>query len=422
MQSGGRRVTNPVPVEPIARSLEMKVCEAGEIIDGDVEQAGTGRSDTPATSIHVVHGVLSLDLGGLERLVLDLIKTGRDKGYRNSVVCLDRPGLLAQAAAALGAEVHCLGKESERSLATGRAAELFDLIKPDVLHTHQIGALWHLGRAARARGVAIVHTEHSDHVGLARGWRGKLKSRWWWYAAGRLAQRFCCVSEDIARSARRWGTVRSDKLVVIPNGVDTDLYAAAKQRAGIRHALAIPEDARVIGTVGRLNEVKRQDLLVRAFARVHAQRAGIWLLLVGEGPERSRLEHLANELGIFGRTVFTGYQSRTEHFLSAMDVFALSSRHEGLPLALLEAWAAGLPVVSSAVGGIPRVVEDGRSGLLFESGNEAALARALTRLLDQPQLAAELGAAGKARVAAQYSLQRMADGYEHQYHAALAGS
>ena len=391
-------------------------------MDGGIEEAGASRPATPAAGIHVVHGVLSLDLGGLERLVLDLIRTGRDKGYRNSVVCIDRPGLLAQAAAALGAEVHCLGNESERPLATGRAAELFDRIKPDVLHTHQIGALWHLGRAARARGIRTVHTEHSDHVGLARGWRNKLKSRWWWYAAGRLAQCFCCVSEDIARSVRRWGTVRSDKVVVIPNGVDTDLYGASKQRAGIRHALGIPEDARVIGTVGRLNEVKRQDLLVRAFARVRARHADTWLLLVGDGPERSRLERLANELGIFGRTLFTGYQSRTEHFLSAMDVFALSSRHEGLPLALLEAWAAGLPVVSSAVGGIPRVVEDGRSGLLFESGDEAALADALVQLLDRPQFAAELGAAGKARVSSQYSLQHMADGYEHQYHVALAGA
>jgi glycosyltransferase involved in cell wall biosynthesis len=397
----------------------MKVCEANEI-DGCAETAGGSPSASPAASIHVVHGVLSLDLGGLERLVLDLIKTGSDKGYRNSVVCIDRPGLLAQAAAALGAEVHCLGNESERSMATDRAAELFGRIKPDVLHTHQIGALWHLGRAARARGIRIVHTEHSDHVGLARGWRNKLRSRWWWYAAGRLAQRFCCVSEDIARSVRRWGTVGSRKVVVIANGVDTDLYGASKQRAGIRHALGIPEDARVIGTVGRLNEVKRQDLLIRAFARVRRLHANAWLLLVGDGPERSRLERLASELGVFNRTLFTGYQARTEHFLSAMDVFALSSRHEGLPLALLEAWAAGLPIVSSAVGGIPQVVEEGRTGLLFENGDEAALAGALARLLDQPQLAARLGAAGKAKVLSQYSLQHMADGYGHQYHLALS--
>lgn len=389
-------------------------------MDGGFEKASGSHSAQPAAGIHVVHGVLSLDLGGLERLVLDLVRTGRDKGYRNSVVCIDRLGLLAQAATALGAEVHCLGNESERPLATDRAAELFARIKPDVLHTHQIGALWHLGRAARAQGIRIVHTEHSDHVGMARGWRNKLRSRWWWYAAGRLAQRYCCVSEDIARSVRRWGTIRPGKVVVIPNGVDTSLYGALKQRDGIRHALGIPSDARVIGTVGRLNEVKRQDLMVRAFARVRAQHANAWLLLVGDGPERSRLEHLANELGVFSRTLFTGYQSRTENFLSAMDVFALSSRHEGLPLALLEAWAAGLPVVASAVGGIPRVVEHGRTGLLFDNGDEAALADALARLLDQRQLAMELGTAGKATVLSQYSLQRMAEGYEQEYLSALA--
>lgn len=380
----------------------------------------SGRPEGRATGMHVVHGVLSLELGGLERLVLDLIRSGRDKGYRNSVVCIDRPGLLAETAASLGAEVHCLGNEAERALATDRARELFERIKPDVLHTHQIGALWHLGRAVGRAQIAIVHTEHSDHASMARGWRGKLRSRWWWHAAGKLSDSFCCVSEDIARSVRRWGTVRRNKVHVIPNGVDMAVYASSAQRTPVRELLGIPSTARVVGTVGRLNEVKRQDLLLRTFARLHATHPDAWLLLVGDGPERGRLERLTEELGISDRTRFAGYQSRTQDYLSAMDVFALSSRHEGLPLALLEAWASGLPVVSSAVGGIPKVVEHGRTGLLFESGDEAALAAAIARLLDQESLRTAIAAAGKAEVLSRYSLQRMADEYERRYRAARA--
>lgn len=381
---------------------------------------GIPTAQSPA-GLHVVHGVLSLELGGLERLVVDLVKAGRDRGYRSSIVCIDRPGQLAVAATALGAQVHCLGTESERPLASARARALFEQIKPDVLHTHQIGALWHLGRAlGPARRPAVVHTEHSDHVRMARGMRAKLRSRWWWHAAGRHADAFCCVSEDIARSARRWGTVDAAKVSVIANGVDTGLYDDPAQRMRIREQWGIPADARVIGMVGRLNEVKRQDLMLRAFAQLQANQPGLWLLLVGDGPEREPLQKLALELGIAGRTRFAGYQPRTEHYYPAMDLFASSSRHEGLPLSLLEAWACGLPVVSSAVGGIPQVVEHGRTGLLFAEGDQAALVESVRKLLDNPDLAAGIGAAGRNQVLAKYSLQRVADQYEQRYRAALA--
>lgn len=398
--------------------LEMKVREADEM-DGVVGEA-SGRAEGLGAAVHVVHGVLSLDLGGLERVVLDLIKSGQEKGYRNTVVCIDRPGLLAASAVAMGAEVHCLGNEAQRALATDRASELFERIRPDVLHTHQIGALWHLGRAARGQNIAIVHTEHSDHARMARSALTKFKSRWRWHAAGKLADSFCCVSDDIASSVRRWRTVTPGKVSVIANGVDTGLYGTSLLRNEIRASLGIPAGARVIGTVGRLCEVKRQDMLVRAFARLHRSHPDLWLLLVGDGPERPALERLAGELGVSGRTRFAGYQSQTQHYFSAMDLFALCSRHEGLPLALLEAWASGLPVVSSAVGGIPKVVEHGRTGLLFASGDDAALADSIARLLDQEPLRTAIASAGTAQVRSHYSLQRMADDYAGRYHAALA--
>lgn len=377
--------------------------------------------DRPPGAIHVVHGVLSLDLGGLERLVLALIETGQRSNYRTSVVCIDEPGQLADTARALGAEVHCLQAAGDRGSATRRATELFARIRPDVLHTHQIGALWHLGRAvSHADPVAIVHTEHSDHAALARGLHSQLKSRFWWHRAGRLPHRFCCVSADIATSVRRWHTVPDAKVAVVPNGVDTVLFARREQRDALRQSLGFSANDHVIGTVGRLNEVKRQDLLVRAFARLLPAHPQARLLIVGDGPEREPLQQLATSLGIATRTTFAGYQSQTEHYLSAMDSFALSSRHEGLPLALLEAWAAGLPVVASAVGGIPQIVEHQRTGLLFENGDEAGLANGISRILDEPAFAAALASAGRAKVVADYSLERMAQLYDHHYHAALA--
>jgi glycosyltransferase involved in cell wall biosynthesis len=137
--------------------------------------------------------------------------------------------------------------------------------------------------------------------------------------------------------------------------------------------------------------------------------------LVGDGPMRGELERLAAGLGV-GETVhFAGYQDRPEQFLRLMDVFALTSRMEGLPLAILEAWAAGLPVVASSVGGVPDLIDHGRNGLLFPSGDEAALTDQLGGLLDHPIRARALGGAGRDVVRERYSLERMAGDYDRHY-------
>src|SRR5262249_7856644 len=218
--------------------------------------------------LHVAHGVHALDVGGLERIVVDLARVGRERGHRVSVICLEHPGSLAPSAEGAGAAVMSFGKRPGRAQElTTRAAELFASLRPDDLHTHTPGALWHLGPAARASRLPILHTEHVDNVGKARGWWAKLKTRALWHRAARYAGRFCCVSDDIARSALRWLTVPASKVDVVLNGIDTTRYADRGSREEIRARFGIPTDARVIGAVGRLNEVKRQDLLLRAVAR-----------------------------------------------------------------------------------------------------------------------------------------------------------
>jgi glycosyltransferase involved in cell wall biosynthesis len=222
---------------------------------------------------------------------------------------------------------------------------------------------------------------------------------------------------------RQWETVPASRIMVVPNGIDTKVYGdrlrrnELRQRLGLCHGGAAA-DAVVIGSVGRLSEVKRQDLLLRAVASLTESFPQLRLLLVGDGPERQRLEELAAKLGIAERTVFAGYQANPEEYLAAMDLFALTSRHEALPLALLEAWASGLPVVASAVGGIPKVVEQGRTGLLFPSGDCQALVASLRNVLSDKGLASKLARAGVAEVQAKYSLQQMAENYGKQYQAA----
>jgi glycosyltransferase involved in cell wall biosynthesis len=218
----------------------------------------------------------------------------------------------------------------------------------------------------------------------------------------------------------RWWTIPRSKVETVLNGIDTVRYADSSPRAGVRAGFGIAASDRVVGTVGRLNEVKSQNLLLKAVAALGPDHNDVHVLLVGDGPERRSLEQLASDLGLGLRTHFAGYQRNPERFLPAMDIFALTSRLEGLPLALLEAWAAGLPIVSSAVGGVPKIVVDGENGMLFPNGDTSALTTALRTVLANPKMAAKMAASGLAIVRQRYSLDRMSNDYETRYRSLIA--
>jgi sugar transferase (PEP-CTERM/EpsH1 system associated) len=371
------------------------------------------------TKLHIAQVVLRLDVGGLERLVLHLAAFARNKGHLVSVICLERPGTLAPEFEAAGLKIYCLNKPPGISPdVTRNALALLRELRPDVIHTHQIGALLYVGSAARRAGIsAVVHTEHSDHVSNARTFQRRWRTKivWWW--AARYARKFICVSDTVANSAR--SMVPARKLQVIDNGIDLIPFESGNQRNAIRAEWGIPSDAPVIGTVARLAEVKRQDLLIRAFAGVRQANPNSHLILVGDGEARPGLERLVSSLGLKQCVHFTGSRPNPHAYLQAMDVFALTSRLEGLPLAVLEACAARLPVVATRVGGVPRVIEHNESGILIESGDQTALEDALKLLLADRALAKKLGEAGRQRIEQRYTIARMADDYERQYRVAI---
>jgi glycosyltransferase involved in cell wall biosynthesis len=366
--------------------------------------------------LNVTHVVISLDVGGLERNVVNHVRVGPQLGQRVSVVCVERPGTLAKRVEELGGEVVCLHKRPGLRLETiGRAAAAFRRLRPDVVHTHQIGPLFYAGPAARlGRVPVVVHTEHSveDY--------GRLRKRWLGRLAGQNVDRFYCLTKAMRAAVLARRVVASHKVRVIHNGIDTASFRVPTDPLEIRHALGIPAQASVIGAVGRLTEVKRHDLLLRAFARVRARTADTHLLLLGEGPLLGSLRGQVSELGLNDCVHFAGYRPHSAPYLRAMDVFALTSRSEGMPQVLLEAAVVGVPAVAAAVGGVPEVVEHGRTGLLFEPGDEAALADGLHRLLTDRPEALRLSAAARAKVEARYSVHRMASDYHRDFLRLLA--
>jgi glycosyltransferase involved in cell wall biosynthesis len=366
--------------------------------------------------LRIVHVVLSLDCGGLERLVVALVQKGIVRGQEITVVCLERLGTLAPEVEGLGGRVVCLNKRPGIRLRTVRRLKsLLAELQPHVVHTHQIGALFYAGLAARRADVpVVVHTEHGKTY--AGRWRTRLLGRF----AGRLAGRFICVSRDIAEEVLNYRIVPRRKVVVVPNGIDAAPFRGHNNSEALLRTLNIPAEAPVLGTVGRLTEIKRQDLLIHAFAKLRDLHPAAHLLLVGDGPAKEDLCRMAASLGIVEYVHFTGYQAQPEQYLELMNAFVLTSRSEGMPVTVLEAWAAGLPVVASRVGGLPELIDEGKTGFLFPLENETELVRILDSLLRDNVLARQIGLAGREKVVALFSLGQMEEDYQRHYVELLA--
>jgi glycosyltransferase involved in cell wall biosynthesis len=311
--------------------------------------------------------------------------------------------------------VRCLGKPPGlRPGIIAAARRHLKELRPAVVHTHQIGALLYTGWAV-AR-VPFVHTEHGKQYTERR------RSRWLGRLAAPRVRRFFCVSADIAADVIRYRVAPARKVAVVPNGIETARFAAPGDSAAVRWSLGIPAGAAVVGTVGNLRAVKCHDVLIRGFARLRGEGPDApHLVIVGDGPRRDYLRRVAADAGILPRVHFVGYQASPARFLAAMDVFALTSESEGMPLSVLEAWAAGLPVVASRVAGLPELIDPGRTGLLFEVGDDAALGRCLDDLVRDARRARRIGEAARAHVRARYDVSAMAENYHHRYLEVLGG-
>lgn len=213
------------------------------------------------------------------------------------------------------------------------------------------------------------------------------------------------------------------RCLAIPNGVDVGRFqpASALRRAQLRAALGFADHECLIGCVASFSPVKCHSTLLAAFAKAYRDHPDCRLVLVGEGPLRAEIETQARALGIAGVVRFLGARADVEHILPALDIFVLASSTEGMSNAILEAQACGLPVVATAVGGNPELIEHGTSGLLVPPAQVDALARALGDLVGAPGQRAELGAAACRRIARDYSLAAMAATYARLYQE-LAGA
>jgi len=354
--------------------------------------------------LSIVHVLSSYGVGGQERVALDLAIGQKQRGHDVSVLSLAPApdGPMAAEFVEAGISVGRVPKHGglDPTLVPRLARELRKR-KADIVHTHNPLPLIYGALAARLVGAAAIHTKH----GVNPGSRGHRMLR---RAAARLTHAFVAVSETTEAQAREQRDAPPGKLHTIPNGIRLDRYAPdLEARAAARVELGLG-DAWVIGTVGRLDEFKNQALLVRAMAP-HLSST-VRLVIVGDGDSRAVVEAAVAQLPDPRWVVMTGRRMDVPRLVHAFDVFALSSKSEGLPLVVPEAMAASLPIIATAVGGLPSVIDDGITGFLVPV-DEAALSAALGTLVADHHLARTMGAKAREVALARYSHDRMVDAY-----------
>jgi glycosyltransferase involved in cell wall biosynthesis len=362
--------------------------------------------------MHIVHSESSCGWGGQEIRVLEEAAGMLERGHRVTLLCPREARIHDEA---LGRGVPAVALPIARKALAGWRAMRAWLAHAgcDVLNSHSstdswLAALALVGMNPRP---ALVRTRH-----ISAAIPDNMATRWLYQSATR---HIVTTGERLREQLIRDNRFRADTIDSVPTGIDLARYAPAADKAQAKARLGLDPAHACIGIVATLRSWKGHRYLVEAFAGLKEMNSR--LLLVGDGPGRDNLKQQVAQLGLEARVLMTGNQTDVAPWLQAMDVFALPSyANEGVPQALMQAMAAGVPVISTPVGSIDELVRHEETGLMVPPRDAAALGAAIARLLDEPALGERLAQAAHAWVGSRYSRERMLDSMEAVFRSVAA--
>lgn len=365
----------------------------------------------------IAHVIYRLDVGGLQNGVVNLINRLPADRFRHVVICATDYTDFRDRIQRDDVEVYALHKQAGQDF--GLYLRLFRLLRrlrPALLHSRNLATVECQLSAWLARVPCRVHGEHGWDVNDPDG--NNRKYQWLRRMFIPFVHRYVPLSRELERYLVEKVGVPDYKITRIYNGVDTERFNPQGKRS-LPESFGVAEDLIVIGTVGRMHGVKDQLTLVRAFTRltelVPEAKDKLRLVLVGDGPLRVQAEAILSEYGVRQAAWLPGEREDIPDILRAMDLFVLPSSAEGISNTVLEAMASGLPVVATAVGGNPELVQEGECGALVPPGDPAALADVLAAYVRDPERLRSHGEAARVRAETQFSLAGMLERYARLY-------
>ncbi len=358
----------------------------------------------PLKVLHILH---SFSHGGLENGIVNIIN-GSPPDIAHELCILTTAGEFLPR---IRKPVRCyeLHKQSGNSIGIIlRVSRIIGRSGADIVHTRNWGAFDGVLAACFHPRIIVFHGEHGRDICDPHGlsYRRNLLRR---LLAFRISK-FTTVSSDLAGWLTNSVRIPSRKVILLPNGVDAERFRPHRDQA-LRSELGIGAQDFVIGTIGRLDPIKNHTGLIRAFAMASSRMPDARLVIVGEGPERSRLQSLIEELNCFPSPILAGYRPDVERFYGIFNLFVLNSIAEGMSNTLLEAMASGLPIVCTSVGGATDLIVDGKQGILIPTAAHEDLGRAMCAYHSDPQLCFSHGEENRRVIEKQYSLISMIDRY-----------
>jgi sugar transferase (PEP-CTERM/EpsH1 system associated) len=357
--------------------------------------------------------VHSLAIGGLERVAVALAKGFTAQGDTVRICCLSGRGELANVAEDAGVGVISLGKGSGNEYRLPlRIARIIRKERFKVVHTHnEAGLIYGVPGAMLAGGCVIVHTEHGKEMDY--------DSKKIMHAAERVLLKkvdyAVAVSEVLRDRVCKTLRIEKARVLVIPNGIDVERFYHPEKRFEKRKTLGIELGSFVIGNVARLVPLKNHKFLIDVFKEVRKEFANARLCVIGGGPVLGDLRNYASRLGLADKAMFLGERIDVPELLSAFDLFVLPSLTEGISMTLLEAMAAGIPVMASDVGGNPEIVENDCTGFLMPVNDTKAWVEGIKRVIVDGGQKEAFSAAGRSRVRVKFSLAAMLENYRTLY-------
>jgi glycosyltransferase involved in cell wall biosynthesis len=366
--------------------------------------------------IRVMHVTEDLGVGGLERVVVTICRHLDRSRFEPSVLVLRGSGALAAELEQIDVEVVDVGGVPGKGdhFAFRKVAREARKRRIDMFHSHNTLALFDALVAARLTGVrGHVHTDH------ARSFPDKRRYMIAEHVASYLLDQIVAVSDDTKNNLVHYEKISPSRIAVIPNGVDSERFTKPVDVAALRAALGVSSGP-VLGLAARLTEQKGVIYLLQAVVQLREQFPGLQVVVAGSGDQDDYLKRAAGELGIAGAVHFLGMRLDVPELVRAFDVFVLPSIWEGLPIALLEAFAAGTPVVASDVGGVGKVIRHRENGSLVPARDPAALAAELAHVLAHPELRKKYSQTARRTFEESYSAEAMTRRYEAIYRQSVA--